>query len=598
MRTHRAASWPGLVILMLVISIASDARAVLTKTCYYTTPLGAGVSDPLVPWFASGTTIDVYYSTYYGGSASSDMRPWTATMTTEAQVATGLIKAVGVWNEQSGSKLRLRYKGGIASTGLSCDQSLGQQCAVLVAGDSITCSPTATADSFISLDSNHKFQRATIVIYKSNDDGKGCHAIPWSNQASSTSSVDYVRTEIHELGHSIFAMAHMQDMAPSSDCYYKDSLGNTILSIMDANPNGSQEGRNLKSWDKEVAQKRYGTRALTSKLMKANKGASWTTPVQVTGTGGTCPLYAPGSETQGLNKRVLGWSDNCGALKSYGAGLVQGAEYLHGLLNQTTISPGGSAVGDVVAVASQGQSYTTPIVMVAQKSSPTGSGASADEYHNDQNMICYSMTSNLGVSYTNACAPAATTSAAGIAAAFNDGASAFLIPFIDTSTTGTSRVTFTIKLLIIPISGTVSIVSLPQVSPMAPAIACVSGSTTCMLGYATDDTLGGFGYFEFTVAPVTFAVSAPVGALELITDVDSPPSLAYDSDDSTFRLLLTNKASAIYSYSLPLSGSTWTYTGSVYNNAGGVTQVSSPAVSTRSLPPLNSKLYAWFALYF
>ena len=582
-----------LVAIAAITLVATNAKATLSHSCYYLGPLSSGTSDPTVPWFSSGATVDVYYSNKHiaGGT---DWRAWVATGLTETQMASTIMKAVGIWNEQSGARLRLRFKGGTSATSFNCDQSLGQQCAIVINGDNTACPANGQrndiADSFIGLDTVHRFKTASISIYHQNNGGQACHVLAWT-ATTPGGNLDIVRMLVHEFGHSAYAMSHQDNS--TTDCTWLDPSGNRFYSVMNGYFNS--DGRNLKPWDKEVAQLRYGARGSSAKVMKAalaSTGSSWTSG-QLYGTESVHPVYRLGSATEQLATRLVGWVD--GSIpRSFGSGTGTSMQYPAGTSIRAVFADS-LGPGDLVAIASQPYTYTTPKVIYAYKLSASGS----DGYNSDLSRICWNYSSDLGLTYTATECYTGTAFGAsvhGLSASYNDQAQAFVIATVNTYT---ATNLFNLSLLVLPLTGGQYMYSFSIRSPTQPAVACEQSSNLCMIAYGVDDVNGSIGWFTFSVDPVSHSVTNMSLITSTVMIVDDEFGLAYDADVGLFRLAKAEKASAIYSYSAPPTvGAGWTGTGDIYNNGGGTSQVSGAAVSTRYKPPLVSKSYAFFELYF
>ena len=208
-------------LLAVSLAIATEAKADLTKTCFFTdvgSGSGYGTPDPSVPWFSSGATVDVYYSR---SNAGYDYRPWTATGLTEAQFVAATLKSIAIWNEQSGARLRLRYKGPYGGTAYTCDQSLHQQCAIVIIGEQMNddfsvqqrpTSPTRSSPSISPIDSGKAWSGSSGATPAEESRVTCCHG------PGIRAAMDVVRTMTHELGHVAFAMGHQDVNNTTSDC--------------------------------------------------------------------------------------------------------------------------------------------------------------------------------------------------------------------------------------------------------------------------------------------------------------------------------------------------------------------------------------------
>lgn len=576
-----------IVALAILFCLPATSWANLSHICFFTSVdsgTGFGSADPSVPWFSSGATVDIYYSSEQipGGP---DYRPWTAVGVTEAQFQQVVLKAVGTWNEQSGSRIRLRYKGSINSTSYVCDQSLGQQCAVIITGDELSCPTSDTATSYPGLDTAHKFKQGNIVFHYQNRDNNPsgpCNPITWF--LTSGYDTDLTRALIHELGHTVFAIGHPSDLSMTSDCTQYDPYGNALYSVMSGV--NEHDGRNLKNWDKEIAQLRYGTRSSTAQIMRSGFVSSAWHGSQLTGTGSTHALYRADSMTQSLTNRMIGWVDGGTSLNQFGFGINNAAEYAAGLHNQSNSFPSGN---EPVALASQQQSVTSPEVLLAYKKEKSTS----DGYDDDRKLICFRTSTNYGSTWNaETCGTSSQTSSTyGMTAAYNEGASAFVIPWVDNAGFG-DQIAFFIQ----PVFGFLYQTHVSIYSPSQPAIACKPGTNTCLVVYAVDDSAGSMGWFTITIDPTTYAVTASSPSTA-VTTMDEIVGIMYDVDNSAYRIARAEKASAVYSYIQNFFGS-WTGTGDIWNNSGGTTQVSGAAMSGRAAFSLATKPYAFFEVYF
>jgi hypothetical protein len=579
----------SICLLMFSLATESEVAADLTKTCFFTdvaSGTGYGTADPSVPWFPSSGVVDVYYSTANNGY---DYRPWIAVGLSEAQFVAATLKSISIWNEQSGARLRLRYKGPLNTTVQTCDQSLNQQCAIVIIGepmnDDLACAGTVNvADAFVALNSSHKFQQGMIRFYRRNDAGLGCHVLTWTGDTSGY-GLDVVRTLTHELGHAAYAMGHQNVSDSTSDCTMFTPNNNTILSVMNI-PFSTGDGRSLKAWDKEVAQLRYGSRASTAQMFKSHMSTStsWiggalqlTNPIH--------PLHRSMSMAQGPSAQMFPWIEAQGVVNAYGAGAAYTGRYGGGFAANTILFQ----LNSPTAIASTTVSSGGTLLFAYKRPSST-----VDYYSTDQELICWRTSTNSGSSWSSeTCASSVLSANFGITAAYNQSANVFVIPYVDATGYG-----FNMKLLLVSTIGTQigTPVSLGLKSGMQPAIACKQNTNTCLLLYAADNVSGSMSWVTLTINTSTYGVTQSTVSSSTV-NVETTPGLAYDLDTGAYRLARVDKASAIFSYIQNWLGS-WSGTGDIYNNSGGATQISGAALGSRYRSPQTTRPYAWFVKYF
>ena len=605
MRRRRPAFWVSLAVIAL-FAMGTAESGPLWDYCHFNSVPGGVATN----FFQPGATVDIYHSTHTTGASGSttDLRPWIAAGITEQDFATALIKAVGVWNEQSGAKIRLRYEGALDATDTSCDQSHGDICKILVIGNSAN-NLTCTQDN---ADSNPRivsgvYTGGTLSVNQYNNHIAPCSLINWYTTTAGYYT-DLPRALIHELGHMVFDLGHPNG-PKGSRCSGSDADGYPILSVM--NTGVLSDARNLKAWDKELAQGRYGTRSVGATMLTTvmNGTASWQTAVSA--GSGLNPLYRPGSVSQEtLNQMPIAWqSRSSPSPNSYGFGFLTNSAFAsstYSLGSLTTRIPSSPyfSVASTVAVAAQDRTYTNPVTMMAYKAANGGTGTNSSHgYDTDMDNICYALSSDYGSTFGSQSCTTQASGVFGISAAFSDGGSAFVVPFSETYVSG-SQVFYSLDFLVVGANG-----ALPHVTrdtgiatPTAPTIACKKNSTECLVVFAGDDSLGGLCWMFVTIDPATHVVNYPGSFYETGYIVDNSPSLTYDSFSALYRMAKPEKASAIYSYSIPSGGTSWTATGDIYNNLGGTTQISGAAIGIDVKPSgvfsVSFEKRAWFVKSF
>ncbi len=593
----------GLLLLATSLAIlvggVQPASAYLTHMCVNTAV--ATDSYPVVPgvqWLTPGVTVNVYRYQCSGSACAHGQSAGTPAVSIGSDANldyaiglsaddtdTAVTKAVGVWNEQTGAKMRLRYMGATSSypTALTC--SSGSTCSVVIFGNVVCLADGSTAYSWPTLNSSGVFIRGGITMHKFSGGNPTCTQTSWTTDA--TDYYDVTRTLVHELGHTVFAMGHPSNYG-SGDCTIYDPSGNQLISVMNAS---SSEGRTLRGWDKEIAQDRYGLRsatALQKKSMFTQSTGVWSAAATVAGTSGHPMLFGMSSMTQQQATRVYGWSEGSSTPSEAGAGLATAAEYNHATAH--IFAPDYTHMP--IAIASEPYTVSVPTSLMAYERKR----AAYDYYDSERYDICFYQTDDFFVgNYGTVCLDdsSVNTTTYGFGAAYTDTAASYVFAFTDVS--------HNVSIAVWPTGGgSLRVQSLGPKSPRGPAIACQTGTTSCLVAYEANDAAGGLAWIPVTI---TSTAITPGTTGEMTTDgggrvnVDSLPGLAWDLDDNTYRLSLGQGGNQIRSYKKTATASSWTSTGYIFTDFSGLKQVSSAALSSRHKTGATT-LSAWFQVYF
>ena len=534
---------------------ARPAGAVLTNTCHF-------AGSPSVPWFDAKTTVDFWITT------NTDFDPIAATGLSQSAFTNGLAQALNIWNEESGSTLKLRYRGFTSAISVSK--------AVVITGRSTTClGPTAQAFPGLV---NNRYDHGTIELYKL---GGQCNPIAWST--TPTVGADLVQVLVHEIGHQVFNIAH--PTAASGDCV---NFGQ--ISVMKA-----PGFRVLGNWDIEVAQGRYGLRAQFARFFRSKMtgAVTWQVPFEATGMSFLRPLFRPGSISARSINPWFGWIyafDN--GVQNGGAGRADVNRYQAGSKDWNLMTAPDGALGRPVAMAYRKAGALPSQILLAYQKVPSGSTV----YNTLNGQICYRTSTNEGVTWSlETCPSGAIATTYGLTASWDSFSGAFVIAFSQHAPP--TRV-FEIGILAVPPAGSAGspTVSFQGISsPHGPGIAC-GGSTTssnCMVTYQRGDSTGGLGWTKVSVSSSLVATHGAVSSQGLA--VFDTPSVIHVPSDNTFRMAYAVNSSAIYSYKMDaLTGTSWAGTGDIFNNSAA--QVSSPVLYTRDSGGVIN-VYGWFLKY-
>jgi hypothetical protein len=537
--------------------LARPALATLVNTCHFS-------GDPSIPWFAPKSTVDVWVTTAAG------FNPMTATGLSQAQFTNAVSQSLNIWNEEGGTSLKLRFRG--ITSALSVSK------AVVITGRADVCD-NALAVAFPLL-VNNKYASGTIEFRRFA--GSNC-SVPVNWVTTATGGADVVAVLNHELGHQIYNIDH--PLGQNADC---QNFGQ--LSVM------KSPSRVLKNWDIEVAQGRYGPRAQWSRFWKSKmlSATSWSAAIEATGMSLLRPLYRPGSMSQRAPSPFFGWVyafDN--GVQSGGTGRADINRYEHGSQNWALMSAPDAAFGRPIAVAYKPMGFTaSELLMVYQKVI-----AGNTIYSSDSGQICYRRSLNNGVTWSlETCPVGAIANTYGLTAAWDWYSNSYVITYTQHAPPAHN---FEIVVLTVPVTGS----STPSTatwmgvsSPHGPGIACgglINGSN-CLVAYQTADANGVLGWFTANIAPATGVATRGATSSQGLLIYDTP-SVVYGPSGDSFSLAYTVANSAIYSYTMPILGTSWTGTGDIFNNS--LAHVSTVVLNVRQPASGSASQYGWFIKY-
>jgi hypothetical protein len=162
-------------------------------------------------------------------------------------------RAAQIWNEQSGSSLRLRVRNGGATTDEIPD-------AIVITAHPTACD-TGVAGAYVKIGgtSAHRFVNGQVEMHRVSTLTNCLTPIQWGLDPNSPWNTDIVGMLVHEFGHAAFNLDHPN----TPNCTY---VGDSQSVMMLEDGTGPQRLRMLKQWDLELAQSRYGPRAPTTLL--------------------------------------------------------------------------------------------------------------------------------------------------------------------------------------------------------------------------------------------------------------------------------------------------------------------------------------------
>jgi hypothetical protein len=547
------------------LAFLTPAHALIPGKCY--------IVPQITPWFTPKTTVDVWLHKPSAGGDQS-LSPFAATGFTEAQFFIAISRALAIWNEDGGTSLKLRYRGTTSAISVNG--------AVVITGRSDVCT---NGLAYAYPNAPNVYLNGTIELRKYASGISNCSTMPPSGPPVAWclipgSCVDMVAVLLHEFGHQVYNMEHPD--SGRGDCvYYGPSVMARTLAW-----------RELKPYDLEVSQGRYGPRSQlyagkAARLMKStNSGPgamSWYAPAPATNTGSANPLFRIASMSQTLATRAFAYVFGYQTVQDGGGGVLSGSRYEHGFASQQSLGTwaSGQIRGRAVALASKGTDET----VVFYQKQLDGTLYSVDFAH-----LCYRRSVNGGVSYgSEVCTSYGS---------FNNGITATYDPYSDCFLVGIRNATqpsdYEIDILTIPASNgkcPAKLSSLGASSFHAPSIACSGTVNGCVIVYEGVDAL--LSWLRAGVNPTTGDVTVN-GSYAQGYYLFHTPSVVYWPQDGSYRLALPSANNAIYSYSMPANGSTWTGTGDIYNNA--TSQISAGVLSLRPGLP-TGKIYAWFNQY-
>ncbi len=487
-------------------------------------------------WLASGAT--------YGVAARLGFNP---TLTERA-----LQQAISIWNEQSGARFLLRYRGTQASNGGCVQDAIN-----IVAGDLLCDGLNGTIAQAHPYDNNgDDIVECGVVWLRKffNDNSDQCTTpIPWQF-ATENVYPDVTSVLVHEIGHTFgFHHSDIEECAP---------LGRTDeLSVMRGG--GISFGRVLREWDKHRLMNAYGNRAATAVATRRDwNGSAW-----VTGTPLAIPmLHRPGA-SQNYAWTSLSWFRRQPTNRQ-----VVSAKFIqndNALTSVFAFSPNQSSHQQVPGAVAIQPSTGRAIAVYQRRLSTRYANMS------DRNTICYRLSTDSGVSFGSEYCSANFTWRYGVTVAYDPYSQRFIYAYASPDGSGNALQEDRIRLVTMNTDGTSIVGSLLSAkASSAPSLACRNAASGCRFAYhSTSDSL------LWTEFGVTAAGAVAIGTTyQHPFYTDESPSIVWFEHDQTYRLALRQGIGGIFSYSMSATGSTWVGTGDIWNTT--TAGYSAPVLST------------------
>lgn len=494
------------------------------------------------PWSWPNSTVDVWVKS---GSAS-------ILGLSSLQMDQAVLRATSIWSEESGSAARLRYRG----TSTASNNVPG---AIYIKGISSCNTALGYWDAEL-LPNDVKYKLATIDVYTHQE---SCTPNLWTTDFDSSeltgNSVDLVAVLVHELGHAM-SLKHSDDpgncnsatTASVMTSYYpvpEPGTGTTMLA-----------GRTPRRFDQTNFQYRQVRRSEVALLAVATRtGANWlTAPLY----GATSAWHRPGSATHSYPFSIVPWNYKK-TLSPSNAGQAREAYYLGSDNTYNDIDIVGRAVaqGPVAIAVDPSNSHA----LVAYLRAAPGLGST--EY------LCWKISMDGGNTFGGEqCQTIFQTPRYGLTAAFDPRTRVFIV--------GVSNPYGNLSFVTIPSQGSSTpsaITTLSAKSWHAPSIACRNSANGCRVAWEDKSTDGCLKWLEAQIDSATGSIQPGIARTQCFFQYDTP-SIAYYEGDATYRLAFIQGNSAVYSYSMGATGTSWAGTGDIWNSA--LTATTAPVLST------------------
>jgi len=583
-----------LLVFGLIASTARPADALLTNQCWIdanqvwfvsTNPLAKGIEVPV--WtFNAGSCID-------DEGFLVDASLTTATGIALANLEQGIQRAIAIWNEESGAGLKFRYMG--------VKNVCYETGAVIVRGTS-RCRAAPALAWPIRGGTPIRYQGGHIEFARFNGSSGCSNPITWTTApVLGGTSKAFVAYLVHELGHQVFNIGDVGEDPPGGNCEF---AGPTTMSHV------SLPLQTLTNWDREIVQRRYPARSNYARFFKSVMLSATTWSVSANVKGDWAPnykraLFRMGSLTNKVSTRLLGWVYGGNTIQDGGTGRLDFSQYAWGgMPNWGSIAvTGPGVIGKPVAVASQWNGGTKLLIAYMKLSSDTVCGIQPPDpnhnehacsiYETDEATICYRTSTNGGTvwgSETCVFTPGdpfgrqEKTNAYGLVATYDSYTNRFVV--------GWTKSNWSLRILTINASTGASVLNLLTLqSPHAPGIACSGLSGDCIIAYQTADTGGTLNWTNITVSSGGGVTTGSTSSQFMLL-VDTP-SVVFDYDSFVYRMVITQRSAAAYSYKLV--GGSWVGTGDVINDDSKF--ISTAVITTRPWSSYVSRPYSWFTRY-
>lgn len=471
--------------------------------------------------------------------------------------ATDLDRAVrrvlSVWTEQSGSKLKLNYRG----TSSANDIIAG---AIYIKGTARTPQTCTSAGMTANLpydSSTGEHTYATIDIFDmaKQGDPPTCEDIDWRTDLEAAelpvASFDLLTALTHEIGHVAFDLAHSDVCASPS-----------IISVMQSAYPTHIASRVPRDWDQVMSQEAGQRRSQASSTLTGRQWSSASNSWQFTASFASSQRHRPGSLTQnyaltvlpinrkpstsgGPNDRLQGYRWNGSAFTDYGT-----------LALSIPQRPVSAAVRPATGET---------LVGYLRKTGPA--------FTSDSGNFCYKRSLDAGATYgAETCTNLFWTVRYGVTMSYDPASNVFIASIA----TSPGQLYF----YTIPASGSATpsaFTLLEAYSWHAPSIACRNASYGCRIAFE-DRTLNGcLKWIEARVNSSTGQIEPLVTRSQCWLMYDTP-SVAYDETGGLYWLAFQQGNGAAYSRSMTTTGTSWTGRPDIWNDPA--TAITSPVLAT------------------
>jgi hypothetical protein len=482
-----------------------------------------------------------------------------------ASIQTAISEATNIWNEQVSGAVVLRWAG-VTTYG----QLAG--CIVVTARNDVCTNAGMYAENYAL--SGSRIIGSVVEIRKYTDGTASdatCVApisqIPWTFAADD--GFDMVSKLMHEFGHGVGFIGHPLEKSCLSTSSDLTSASNQE-SIMDSD-GVAAPARSIRAFDKHRFADMYSQRSLSSSLLSRFWNSSTMTWGAAFGSIASYVAHRPGA-SQGGTAILLEWF-NRGASGTRG---VRKASYSGALFDITDFGTDQGNQSEVPGAIAINPSTGTAIAVYQRRPLTAlryGANSAAME-------ICYRFSSNSGQAFGGPkCIPSNRSTRYGIGVGFDPGTSRFIISYSRDSDGSLVMLTFGSSSENDGLSPTA--VTLANKSLHGASIACRGLGTPspsgneCRLAYQDKVT---YEVRTLNVSIDLFGQVQPGPTYGLGYLTSDMPSIAFWTNDQTYRLAFKSGHYAIYSYkSLPTQTS-WIGTGDIVNNYN--VAVSSPVIGT------------------
>ena len=560
----KAATGASALLALFVVALAGGpARANSTTDCYFT----------IGKWGPASTTVDVWAN----NSATNGLQNLGISI---ADADHAVRQAVSIWNEQSGGRLRLRYRG---------------QTDVQAIGGALTVTYFPTPDPFgNAAGRTWIFRSQSVPTLITNGIIALYQGYTWETGGDSDyqrwtvfppyQKLRFLPIMVHELGHAAFQIVHpgeegrVDDGSQNGAPVQCTDMGQATVMSGLAYGLPTWPYRSLRAWDKLQAQGRMGGRGTSSRILHrkwiggAGNG-SWASPLSFARNA----LYRMASSSQQRTdeRALLGW-------------LRQGNPLNPGNVIRTEIARAGSL--------SPGQSISSGILSpVAVASTPEGVSIMAYAAHEEPDTglrrICY-RTSPDGITFggetclRDLADDHFVTHRDTVTAAYDPFSKAFLVGAIVEWGLVDSEPNPRLFIQTLPVAGSTTpqrftLLDTDRRSFNAPSIACRKAKQGCRVFYQDRSLHGSLRWVEAEVDTSTgHVVAGPIRSANL--DQFDTPNVVWSEAEGRYRIAFVQDNSLVQAFAMGPTGASLVRLADMSN---GKTFVSAPVQSTTACSP-------------